>query len=68
MPGIPAFVCLLDNLFASKNELTQLFPELASILGAYLRNTHVMDPYHPIPATITGRNQITREVGGVFKE
>ena len=54
--------------FQSQNETSKLFPEVASILAAYLRNTHLRDPYHPSPATITARDQFTREVGGVFKE
>ena len=41
-----------------------LSPEVASIIAAYLRNTHLRDPYHPSPAT----DQFTRDVGGVFNE
>ena len=73
MPVDPArthmvlFVCWII-CFQSRNGTNGLSPEVASILAAYLRNTHLRDPYHPSPATITARDQSTREVGGVFKE
>ena len=64
------FVCLFVCLFVcwviyfqSQNETSKLSPDAASILAAYLRNTHLMDPYHPSLAT-----RKAREAGGVFKE
>ena len=45
-----------------------LCPGVASILAAFLRNTHLRDSSHPSPAAITARDQFTREVGVVFKE
>ena len=61
------FVCRVI-CFLAQNETSKLFPEVVSILAAYLRNTLLGDPYHPSPATITSCDQFTREKGGVFKE
>ena len=54
--------------FQSQNETSKLFPEVASILAAYLRNTPTRDPYHLSPATRKAYDQFTREVGRVFNE
>ena len=61
------FVCWVI-CFLAQNKTTKLSPEVASILTACLRNTHLRDPYHPSLVTITARDQFTREVGGVFNE
>ena len=67
-----SFVCLFVCwviCFQYQNETAKkLSPEVASILPAYLRNTHLRDPYHPSPATRKAYNQFTRDVGQVFKE
>ena len=61
------FVCWVI-CFLAQNQTTKLFPEVASILAAYLCNTHLRDPYHPSPATIKARDWFKREVGGAFKD
>ena len=46
------FVCWVIS-FQSQNETTRLFPEVASILAAYLRNTHLfVRIYIPLPEAI----------------
>ena len=51
------FVCWVI-CFQSQNETSKLFPEVASILAAYLRSTPLRDPYHPSPATRKAYHQL----------
>ena len=53
--SICLFVCVLGNLFSISER------NVASILGAYLRNTYLRDPYHPSRSTRKTLNQRSQE-------